>query len=227
MKLILTNDDGIDAPGMAALNRIAQSIGDVVVVAPKHHQSGVGHQITAHEPIEVRERQPNCYSVGGTPADCSRIALKLIAADADWLISGINAGSNLGSDVYQSGTVAAAREAAILGYPAMAVSQYIAQGHVIGWSITAQHTEPLIRMLIGKGPTEGFFWNVNLPHPLAMDADMDRVFCRLDTHPHAYSFRQDGHNYLYDGNIHKRPYAKDTDVYTCYAGKIAITKIAI
>ena len=227
MKVVLTNDDGIDAPGMAALDQIAQTLGEVVIVAPKQHQSGVGHQITAHEPIEVKQIHPNRFSVQGTPADCSRIALKMIAPDTDWLISGINAGSNLGSDVYQSGTVAAAREAAILGYPALAISQYIAQGHVIDWPSTALYASPLLKMLIAKGPTDGFFWNVNLPHPLPLDGDIAHAFCRLDTHPHEYSYRQEGDNFIYDGNIHRRPYDQGTDVHSCYAGKIAITKIGI
>ena len=212
---------------MEALYRIAQTIGKVVVVAPKQHQSGVGHQITAHEPIEVKQTQTRWYSVDGTPADCSRIALKVIAPDVDWLISGINAGSNLGSDVYQSGTVAAAREAAILGFSALAISQYIAKGYAIDWSITASHAQGLIKMLIHRELPTGHFWNVNLPHPLARNTALTHVFCPLDTRPHEYRFRRDGDHYTYTGDIHKRPYDKGTDVHSCYRGKAAITRISI
>ena len=125
LKIVIANDDGIDAPGLAALVRCARRLGDVVIVAPQHPQSGIAHRVTTREPILINELEANRHSIDGTPADCARIALKVIAPDAGWLISGINPGANLGSDVYNSGTVAAAREAAILGYRAIAVSQYI------------------------------------------------------------------------------------------------------
>ncbi len=118
MKIVLTNDDGIDSPGLETLNRCAEQLGDVIIVAPQNAQSGIAHRVTTREPIRVNQLGPDRHSVDGTPADCVRIALKVISPDTDWLISGINAGANLGSDVYNSGTVAAAREAAILGYPA-------------------------------------------------------------------------------------------------------------
>ena len=115
MKIVLTNDDGIDAPGLDTLNRCVDQRVDIIIVAPQNAQSGIAHRVTTREPLRVNQLEPNRHSVEGTPADCARIALKVIAPDADWLISGINAGANLGSDVYNSGTVAAAREAAILG----------------------------------------------------------------------------------------------------------------
>ena len=113
MKIVLTNDDGIEAPGLDALFHCVLPLGDIIIVAPQKAQSGIAHRVTTRAPIRVNQIGQNRYRVEGTPADCSRIALKEIASDADWLISGINAGANLGSDVYNSGTVAAAREAAI------------------------------------------------------------------------------------------------------------------
>ena len=135
----MTNDDGIDAPGLDALVQCVRRLGKVIVVAPQHAQSGIAHRVTTRDPIRVKRLGENRHSVDGTPADCARIALKVIAPDASWLISGINAGANLGSDVYNSGTIAAAREAAILGCRAVAVSQYIAKDQQVDWAITGDY----------------------------------------------------------------------------------------
>ena len=113
MKIVLTNDDGIDAPGLDTLNRCVEQLGDVIIVAPQNAQSGIAHRVTTREPIRINQLGSDRHSIDGTPADCARIALKVIAPDADWLISGINACANLRSDVYNSGTVAAARASGV------------------------------------------------------------------------------------------------------------------
>ena len=136
MKFLVTNDDGIDAPGLSALVSILENFGTVVVVAPAQEQSGVGHSVTSTS-FRIRETGENRFSVEGRPADCTRAGLKHIVPDADWVVAGINPGANLGSDVYNSGTVAAAREGAILDCPAMAVSQYIARNHRVDCRITS------------------------------------------------------------------------------------------
>jgi 5'-nucleotidase len=169
----------------------------------------------------------NRFSVGGTPADCARIAVKEIATDAAWLISGINPGANLGSDVYQSGTVAAAREAAILGYRAIAVSQYLAKDCQIDWDITKDHAQSVLYMLLDKDLTRGCFWNVNLPHPLAADVDLGIEFCRLDILPHKYNYLKEDNNYFYEGTIHERPREPGKDVDVCFSGNVSISQLAI
>ncbi|MCU0537977.1 MAG: 5'/3'-nucleotidase SurE, partial [Hydrococcus sp. Prado102] len=110
MTLIITNDDGIDAPGIRALYKALNNQG--IIVAPKDHLSGCGHQVTTTRPIHLQKRSPNEYAVDGTPADCTRLAITHIAPETKWVLSGINAGGNLGIDTYISGTVAAVREAA-------------------------------------------------------------------------------------------------------------------
>src|SRR4051794_10274275 len=109
MKFVLTNDDGIDAPGLAALlaatTRLAQS--ERVVVAPSEAQSGCSHRVTTDTPLIVESRGDGQFAVRGTPADCVRVALLRAAPDTEWILSGVNAGGNLGADVYLSGTVAA------------------------------------------------------------------------------------------------------------------------
>ena len=225
---MITNDDGIDAPGLEALARSVRRLGDVVIVAPQNPQSGIAHRVTTREPIRLNELDAGRYSVDGTPADCARIALKVIAPDADWLISGINPGANLGSDVYNSGTVAAAREAAILGYRSIAVSQYIAKDQKVEWSITAYHVGPVLQMLVSRDLVPGYFWNVNLPHPIRKNSKITYKFCELDTHPHSYVYHQDGNELTYQGTIHERPRDPGKDVAVCFdEGKIAITRLAV
>ena len=228
MKIILTNDDGIDAPGLQTLTRCVRGVGDLIIVAPAAAQSGVGHRVTVRAPIRVEEINTGTYRVEGTPADCSRIALKQLAPNAGMLIAGINPGANLGSDVYNSGTVAAAREAAILGFPAIAISQYIARDEQINWDITGHHARPVLSMLLKRQLPKAHFWNVNLPHPLSKETELVFQFCVLDTHPHHYEYVKTGNEYTYNGSIHERPRYPGTDVAVCFdEGKIAITQIGV
>jgi len=228
VKIILTNDDGIDAPGLQTLARCVEDVGDLIIVAPAQAQSGIAHRLTVRAPIRVQEIKSNVYRVEGTPADCSRIALKELVPDAAWLIAGINPGANLGSDVYNSGTVAAARESAILGCPSIAVSQYIAKDQQIDWDATGYHAVPILKMLISRKLPGAHFWNVNLPHPLVKGADRAFQFCGLDTNPHSYEYVKNGDEYIYNGSIHERPRDPETDVAVCFdEGKVAITKIGV
>src|SRR5881227_3155078 len=107
MKFLVTNDDGIEAAGLNALVAAAHSVGKPVVVAPAGPQSGVSHAVTWREGVRIEERGTDRYAIHGTPADCTRLGLLRIVPDANWILSGINHGSNLGADMYYSGTVAA------------------------------------------------------------------------------------------------------------------------
>jgi len=228
LKIILTNDDGIDAPGLKTLCKCLHQKGELIVVAPRGPQSGIAHKVTTRVPVQVDEVGKNRYSVHGTPADCTRIALKKIAPDADWVIAGINPGANLGSDVYNSGTVAAAREAAILGVKAIAISQYIARDNQIDWDITGHCAEMVLKMLVEQELLPEYFWNVNLPHPLDKDKVPAVKFCGLDTNPHFYDYTRNGNLYEYLGSIHARPREPGRDVHSCFeAREIAITRIAV
>jgi 5'-nucleotidase len=227
MRVVITNDDGLDAPGIAALVEAASGCGVLVVVAPASAQSGVGHQLTTHDPICVEPAGPQRYRVGGTPADCARIALTQLAPDAAWLLSGINRGANLGADIYTSGTVAAVREAALLGYPAMALSHYVAAGREVDWQLASRRTAIVLRTLFDQPLDAGHFWNVNLPHPDDEDEALPQVFCPLDTRPHGVRYRRDGNIFVYAGDYHTRPRQPGRDVDTCLGGRIAITKVPL
>src|SRR5262249_21859518 len=133
MKLLLTNDDGIEAEGIAALASAVAAVGEPVVVAPAEAHSGCSHRVTTGGGIRVAMDPPGRWTVHGTPADCVRLALHGLAADAAWVLAGINHGGNLGADVYISGTVAAVREAVLHGKPGIALSQYHKRNLSMDW----------------------------------------------------------------------------------------------
>ncbi len=227
MKLIITNDDGIEAPGIAALTEAAAELGQAIVVAPAFEQSGVGHQVTTSAPLQVEQLEENRYQVHGTPADCARVGLTWIAPDADWLLSGINAGANLGSDLYHSGTVAAAREAAILGYPGLALSQYIARDHDLEWALSVHHAGWLLRTLTEKKPQPWEYLNVNLPHPLSRELRPALRFCRQDRHPHRFRYVEEPEGLRYNRDFHDRPRDPGLDVDICFSGAVSVTRLRV
>jgi 5'-nucleotidase len=154
--------------------------------------------------------------------------LKKIAPDSDWLIAGINPGANLGSDIYNSGTVAAAREAAILGCRSIAVSQYISAGGVIDWQATEHHAGKVLSQLLDRPLPARHFWNVNLPHPIGLNDRISIEFCGLDTYPHLYDYHVENGTYAYRGSIHERPREPGKDVAVCFdKGRIAVTCIPL
>ena len=144
MRILITNDDGIHAPGLAVLERIARELSDdVIVVAPETDQSGVSHSLSLNDPLRLREISPSHFAVKGTPTDCVIMGLRHILKDRkpDLVLSGVNRGQNIAEDVTYSGTIAAAMEGTILGVPSIALSQ----GSVVG-------EEGLARMPCTSGP---------------------------------------------------------------------------
>ena len=216
MKIVVTNDDGIDAPGLQVLEAIAEKMGQVVVVAPEGPQSGVGHQVTTRKTLRVKEVAPARFSVEGTPADCIRLAVKSLAIGVDWVLAGINPGANLGSDIYNSGTVAAAREAAILGMPAMAISQYISSGGAIDWQATGHHAGRAVTTLMASALPRRAYWNINLPHPVTTGQHVACRICDPDPNPHDYRYEAVDGGYRYQGTIHTRPRLPGKDVAVCF-----------
>jgi 5'-nucleotidase len=227
MKLLLTNDDGIDAPGLAALDEAARQLGSVVVVAPTDGHSGCGHRVTTDEGLAVLERSPGRLAVAGTPADCVRVALHSLAPDADWVLAGINAGGNLGVDVWHSGTVAAVREAVLHGKPGVALSHYRRRDRAFDWPRASAWTVSVLKDLLARPREPGTFWNVNLPN-LEPGAPMPSVvFCPINPHPLPLSYRREGDNLHYNGNYHDRRRDAGTDVAVCFGGQIAVSLLRL
>ena len=227
MKLLLTNDDGYDAIGLRSLIRATENLGQLIVVAPDQPRSGCSHQVTTNESIKIEQYAKECYRISGTPADCVRIGLHQIAPDVDLILAGINDGGNLGVDVHYSGTVAAAREAAILGIPGIAISQYHKKGHSIDWSLTINWLKPLLEKIIEASFTTGTFFNLNFPFREIRSPAPEVISCPLDPSPLPLSYIKKREMACYNGRYDKRQYLKGTDVELCFNGKITITQLSI
>ena len=165
-RILLSNDDGIGAQGLAVLERIARTLSDDVwVVAPTLEQSGAGHSLTLHMPLRPVQIGDRRYTVSGTPTDCVMVAINHIMKDhpPDLVLSGINMGANLGEDVHYSGTVAAALEGALLGVPAIALSQVFADVAKIPWDTAMKFGPDLIRRICTAGWPANVVTNINFP----------------------------------------------------------------
>lgn len=226
MQLLITNDDGIDAEGLAALVRSAAPFGSAVVLAPDQCHSGCSHKATTERPLRLTQVGPGRHMLDGTPTDCTRVGLTHLFPAADWVIAGINHGGNLGADVYLSGTVAAVREAVLLGKPGIAVSQYRRRGVTPDWNRAAAWTQHALSVLLQRLPVAGRFWNINLPCCDAPDRP-ELVFCPLDPHPLPVAFRQQDGGLHYEGNYHERLRQPGSDIDVCFSGRIAITQLSL
>lgn len=227
MKALLSNDDGIDAQGLAALaDAVAPFFEKVVVVAPHKCWSGCGHQTTTGSPIGVKEVRPDWWVALGTPADCVRLALLHIAPDIDWVFSGINHGGNLGVDVHMSGTVAAAREASLFGRPAVAFSHYVRRERTIDWEFASRMVRGSLETILREPVPQGYL-NVNLPHidsgggpPAMQECPLAKEqFClRVEEREGALTIGSD---------YHARPRAAGSDVDVCFGGAISLTRLVV
>ncbi len=167
---LLSNDDGVHAPGLRALAKVASRFGEVVIVAPHVERSASSHAITIGTPLRVEEVEDNVFAVEGTPADCVMLACRrILSRKPSWVLSGINRGANLGIDTLYSGTVGAAMEGTILGFKSMAISSLGKPRDRIHYETAAEIT---FRLLQSKGAVEDIaalgVININVPN-LAMD----------------------------------------------------------
>jgi 5'-nucleotidase len=160
--ILVTNDDGVRAPGIVALAEEMAALGEVMVVAPDREQSAMSHSISLHRPLRADELRPGWIAVDGTPVDCVYLALHhFLPRRPSLVVSGINAGYNLGTDVFYSGTVAAAVEAAIRKLPAIAVSRE--RGYGDDYGPAARFARVLGERTLAEGLPPGVILNVNVP----------------------------------------------------------------
>jgi 5'-nucleotidase len=162
MRILLSNDDGYQAPGLGALHAAISRVADTVVVAPDRDRSGASNSLTLEQPIRARVTGNGFIQVEGTPTDCVHLAITgLLEDEPDMVVSGINAGANMGDDVIYSGTVAAATEGRFLGYPAMAVS--IASHAPRHFETAARVATQLVERLRAQVISAESILNVNVP----------------------------------------------------------------
>jgi len=168
MNILISNDDGIESPGLHFLASALETLGQVTVVAPHRERSTSGHSLTLHKPLRCKEVAPNRFAVSGTPADCVYMATRLLMkSKPDVIVSGINRGANLGNDVYYSGTVAAAREGAYYGVNAVAVSLCFnehGQATDPHWDSAAHFAKIIVEKILHHNEPVKRLINVNVPN---------------------------------------------------------------
>ncbi|MBM3532167.1 MAG: 5'/3'-nucleotidase SurE [Alphaproteobacteria bacterium] len=234
-RILISNDDGIHAPGLKILEKVVRKLcKDVWVMAPEHENSGAGHSLSLRQPIRMRKVSGKRYACDGTPTDCVLLAINhLLKEDRPTLVlSGINRGANLGEDVHYSGTVAAAMEAILLGVPAIALSLSVPWGQKAHWPTAERHTADIIRKLVKVGWPSDVLMNVNFPHV----ADPARV---LGVKSARQGKRKIGDTIVQSRDPRGVPYfwlgdtktgrvpAKGTDLATIISGYISVTPIGI
>jgi len=235
MRILITNDDGIHAPGLVALEAIARAVGDEVwVVAPETDQSGLAHSLTLHDPIRVRDIDERRFAVRGTPTDCVIMAVReLMPSAPDLVLSGVNAGLNVADDVTYSGTIAAAIEATLLRIPAMALSQGYdhAGGGDIPFATAEAHAPGLVRKLFEAGIPAGTLLNLNFPaRSIEEVVGVEVTRQGTSTHGLKAEARMDSRRKPYYWLAYGRadePAAPGTDVHAVQAGRIAVTPLRL
>jgi 5'-nucleotidase len=238
VRLLLTNDDGIHAEGLAALERIAARLSDDVwVVAPEREQSGASRALTISEPLRVRHIEHKRFAVSGTPTDCVMLAIEELLKDGkpDLVLSGVNRGHNTAEDVTMSGTVAGAIQGMALGVPAIALSQALAVFHddeKATWETAETFAPGIIQRLIEAGwPREVI---INLNFPARVPAEVEGVEVTRQGLREAHNTRVErrtdlrGRDYYWMGFVGRRPEMADgTDLAAVLAGRISVTPLHI
>jgi 5'-nucleotidase len=234
MNLLLTNDDGFDSPALLALIPALQSLGTLYLAAPLREQSGSSHSISAFDPIRVKPRVTGgaraAWSIDGTPVDCVKLALTaLIPEPVDLVISGINLGPNLGNDVFYSGTVAAAAEAAIMGKRALAVS-LMNFDRTADFVPAAQATQTVAAALLSLTAADPLLWNVNFPAAVSPRTEFRLARQGRQLYHNVFEERRDprGNAYYWlGGRVVDEEADADTDLALLRRGYTVITPLRL
>jgi 5'-nucleotidase len=232
LKILISNDDGIDSPGINALAKALKEIGEVIVVAPRTEQSAVGHKITMQNPLRVTKYYKNGdffgYAVDGTPADCIKMGIRNIMKEQpDIVVSGINHGANTAISIIYSGTVSAAREAAIMDVPAIAIS--VTDHSVTDFEYAGKVARRITKLVAEHGLPNGTLLNVNIPN--IPESEIKGI--KITTQSKAkwndiYEERIDpyGRSYFWlTGNLVEVESDKDTDQNMVRQNYVAVTPI--
>ena len=235
MRILLTNDDGIDSPGLHALREIALQLSDDVwVVAPETNQSGASHSLSLHEPLRMRQVDERAFAVRGTPTDSVIMGVRHVLKDKtpELVLSGINRGANMAEDVTYSGTIAGAFEGTILGIRSIALSQAFGfeSTKSVRWQTALAHAPALLRKLLALEWGPSSVMNINFPdrEPDNVAGTMVTVQGRRDPGLLNIDERHDtwGNPYYWLAFERRRSNAKEgTDLAAVYAGYISVTPL--
>jgi len=243
LKILITNDDGIDAEGLQCLVEVLAKNAECYVVAPDQGRSCCSHGVTTGSSLDVVSRGVKQWTVSGTPADCVRVGLLYLNLKPDWVISGVNHGGNLGVDILYSGTAAGAREASLFGLPSVAFSQYMRRDVERDWGLNAQRAETVFQKILLRDRHGSGFWNVNLP---ALPIEFTRMdfpvsLCEPESQSLSFSIEEIEENgeialktlgeadptasrtVLYKSNYQTRPRISGSDVDLCFGGHATVS----
>jgi 5'-nucleotidase len=237
MRILITNDDGIHAAGLDACEEIARALSDDVwVVAPEYDQSGVSHSLSLNDPLRLREVGERRFAVKGTPTDCVIMGVRHIlnGKGADLVLSGVNRGRNAAEDVLYSGTVAGAKEAAVLGIPSFALSQAYASANRDRpfWETAVRHGPDIIRRVLDTGIPRDVLVNINFPDcapaevkgiAVTAQGKRDQELLRIEA-------RRDGRGNPYYWIAFERlrtPFRDGTDLSALADNRIAVTPLRL
>ena len=243
MKILITNDDGIDAEGLQCLVEVLARKWECYVVAPDQGRSCCSHGVTTGSSLDVVSRAGNQWTVSGTPADCVRVGLLYLNLKPDWVVSGVNHGGNLGVDILYSGTAAGAREASLFGVPSVAISQYMRRDVERDWGLNASRAETVFQKILEWERPGAGFWNVNLP---ALPTDVTSMdfpvsLCEPESQSLLYSMEEIEKNseivvktlvepdptalqtVQYKSNYQARPRGPGSDVDLCFVGHATVS----
>jgi len=232
-RILVTNDDGINAPGLKVLERIARRFSkDVWVVAPETEQSGAGHSLTLSRPLRHRQISERRHAVDGSPTDCVLFAIEHVMAGEkpDLVLSGVNRGGNVGEDITYSGTVAAAMEAMLLGVPSVALSLAARHSEPIHWGAAEEHAPAILEKLVSVPWPRDVFINVNFPNLLPEQIKGVRIVSqgRRESDYNLIGLTDPrGNRYYWIGPQHVGNLLRhdDTDYHAIKDGAIAVTPL--
>lgn len=232
MRILVVNDDGIQAPGIRKLAELARQFGEVTVAAPKRQCSGMSHRITVDLGMKIAKVDfpvdgVEAYSIDGTPADCVKLAIRNVLRETpDIVFSGINKGYNIGYEILYSGTVGAAMEALVHGVPAIAYSQDDTADYAVVEKYFGELTEILLKQKIGAEQ----IWNVNFPNCAAKEVKgilYDRVPAKLEFYHDRFELEKMDENIYMANSIHKKKKSAPggTDAEALLENYISVSKL--
>jgi 5'-nucleotidase len=234
MRILLTNDDGVHAEGLAALERIARTLSDDIwIVAPESDQSGLAHSLSLSEPLRLRKISDKHFALRGTPTDCVIMGVREILPEPpDLILSGVNSGGNIADDVTYSGTVAGAMEGTLLGIRSIALSQvytYANGGRLVPWETAEAFAPAILKKLIAMDVPPGILFNINFPNcPPAEIAGVTVTAQGKLEHSLFIEQREDGRGFPYYwlkfGRTSTEP-AADSDIQALRDNRISVTPL--
>ena len=224
-KILVTNDDGVEAPGLKHLAQALRPLGEVIVVAPDREQSASGHALTLHRPLRMREVEEGVYAVDGTPTDCVNLAVLwlLRGSEPDMVVSGINAGLNLGDDVTYSGTVSATFEGVLLGLPSVAFSQDLRDG--FSYQRSASLAADLVEKLLEADLPSDLLLNVNFPPSPPVGVSFTRLGKRVYKQVVAEKMDPRGRRYFWIAGSPEWQDEEGADHHAIQGGNVSITPL--